>query len=276
MDANEMQLLRAAICGDVEALLAALAAGVDPNPLRGALTALQWSSACGHLACVQALLAAAADCHVRDETGRTALTHAALRGNVEIIGELLAAGCDPAAADVDGWTALRWATQCGHVDAARALAAAAPHLALLPDKKGRLPLEAALASRRFAVARCLLEHGAQPPASQALAALEAARCHCQLFPYPFPPSLYTPVVARQPLTPADWALVPAPCPGLSAALPAVLARSDAEAALLVARLPADERERLQAAALCLHRAERAHGLSLPLVLLRPLLLAALE
>lgn len=272
-----MQLLRAATNGDAGVLQAALAAGVDPNRPLGALTALQWASACGHLACVQLLLAAATDCHVKDGSSRTALTHAARRGHVQILAALLAKGADPAAVDADGWTALRWAAQCGHAEAVSALAEAAPQVALLGDAKGEIPLAAALRSHRFAVAQCLLERGALPAASTVLALLEAARQHCQQFnAYPLPASLYIPLVAREPLTPEQWAYVPAPCPGLEAALPAVLARSDAEAALLVARLPAAERERLRVAALCLRRTERVHGLPLPPAVVRPLLLAALE
>ena len=59
-------------------------------------------------------------------------------------------------------------------------------------------------------------------------------------------------------------------------LPVVLRRSEAEAALLVSRLPPGERQRLRTTALCLARAQRVHGLQLPLHLLHPLLLAALN
>ena len=75
--------------------------------------------------------------------------------------------------------------------------------------------------------------------------------------------LYVLLVARQPLTPAEWARVPAPCPGLGAALPAVLARSEAEAAALVAHLPAADRERLRTAVLGLARAQRRCRVHLP-------------
>lgn len=63
--------------------------------------------------------------------------------------------------------------------------------------------------------------------------------------------------------------MPDPCPGLGDALPAVLAHSEVEAALLVAHLPAAGRERLRMAALCLRRLERMYGLHL-----LPALLAA--
>lgn len=72
--------------------------------------------------------------------------------------------------------------------------------------------------------------------------------------------LYACVAARLPLTEAEWALVPLPCPGLGSALPAVLQRSEAEAALLVARLPASDKERVHTFALCLARAERERQL----------------
>ena len=75
-----------------------------------------------------------------------------------------------------------------------------------------------------------------------------------------PLSLYTPLVACLSLTPAEWQRVPSPCPGLGSALPAVLARSAGEAALLVRHLPGADRERLCAAALCLRRLQQCHGL----------------
>lgn len=83
-------------------------------------------------------------------------------------------------------------------------------------------------------------------------------------------------VARQHLTPAEWACVPAPCPGLGAALHAVLARSEAEAVALVARLPEDQRLRLHTAVGCLRRVEHAHALELPPAILHQLLLASVE
>ena len=70
--------------------------------------------------------------------------------------------------------------------------------------------------------------------------------------------------------------MPTPRPGLAAALPAVLCRSEAEAALLVRRLPVGERQRLRTAALCLARAQRVHNVQLPPPILRLLLAAAAE
>ena len=91
-----------------------------------------------------------------------------------------------------------------------------------------------------------------------------------------PHALYVPLAARLPLVPAEWSRLPVPCPGLGAALPAVLRRSDAVAALLVSHLPAGERGRLRTGALCLARAQHVHGMPPPVGLLRMLLAAAAE
>jgi hypothetical protein len=70
-------------------------------------------------------------------------------------------------------------------------------------------------------------------------------------------SLVGDLIARLPLSPEDWQLVPGPGPGLAAAaLPAVLQRSHAEAGRLVACLPVAERARLRLLALCLSRASQ--------------------
>ena len=74
---------------------------------------------------------------------------------------------------------------------------------------------------------------------------------------------YAELVTAWPLTAAEWQQVPFPCPGLAHALPAVLARSEAEAASLVAHLPAPDCRRLRTAALALHRQQRCLGVALP-------------
>lgn len=86
--------------------------------------------------------------------------------------------------------------------------------------------------------------------------------------------VYTALVARLPLEPAQWQRVPPNCPGLGAALPAVLDRSAEEAALLVHHPPPAHRERLRTAARCLARVQRPSGVALPADVVRPLLMAA--
>ena len=142
----------------------------------------------------------------------------------------------------------------GAAPAAAAAKAGGP-LASLPLKVSLIramhATEAADRARRLEAARLLLP--ATPPKG-ALAALAAAG------------DLALPLIADlaacTALSPAQWQRVPAPCPGLGAALPAVLARSMTEAALLVGRLPVEVRERLRTGALCLGWAQRVLGVEL--------------
>ena len=69
--------------------------------------------------------------------------------------------------------------------------------------------------------------------------------------------LHANLAASRVLTEEQWQQLPMPCPGLGAALPEVLQRSEAEAALLVACLPAADRARLRTAVLCLECTQRS-------------------
>lgn len=79
------------------------------------------------------------------------------------------------------------------------------------------------------------------------------------------------LAARWPLARELWQQVPSPCPGLGRALPAVLARSEAEAAQLVARLPAADRHRLRTFALSLQRRQQQLRVYLPAPLVHRIL-----
>lgn len=159
----------------------------------------------------------------------------------------------------------------------KALLEAAPETALLRDNAGLCPLDLALRFGAAEVACCLLEGSPLPVTEQLLAALQPVatlrhghgwRRHFISLP------VYAFLVERFALTPAVWACVPSPSPSLAPALPAVLARSEAEAGQLVHRLPDAVRMCLQFAALCQARVERVHGLQLPPDLHRALLMAA--
>ena len=271
------QLQDAAADGDAAAVQAALAAGADPNAAGSdSWTALHF--ACSRedecSACVQALLAAGADPNAADHQGWRALHLAAMHGHAQSVHALLAAGADATATAADGCSALHTAAESDSMETGLALLEAAPHVALLRDGSGFRPFDLAMMHGCYESARCLLEHGPLPLAGELLGRMESRATQWWQEEPPVPASLFAPLVARQPLAPAEWQRVPTPCPGLGAALPAVLARSEAEAALLVEHLPAADLERLRTAALCLRRAERVSGLELPAELLRPLLLAA--
>lgn len=250
------RLFSASIRGNLEDLQACLAAGVSPNSRdQSSWTPLMRAADGGHSACVAALLADGADPTALSSWSWSALHAAARCGSVQCVAQCLAAGGSPLAADKGLWTPLHVAAFEGHVAVMRQLFAAAPAAALAQDAEGRTPLGTALDASQITAALRLLSEGPLQPASLLLAMLRR-RGDAAL-------PLYAAVAARQPLTAGEWELVPSPCPGLAAALPAVLARSPEEAAQLVRRLAPAERQRLQLAALSLARAQRAHGVQLP-------------
>lgn len=174
---------------------------------------------------------------------------------------MLSAGASPLARDKGHWLPLQACADAGGAGPAlHSLLAAAPEAALAHDADGRIPLALALRGRHAETARLLVHAAPLPPAGEVLTALGRARTS----PLgEFALSLYPTLAARQQLTAAEWKRVPSCCPGIGAALPAVLRRSPAEAALLVRHLPRSTRHRLRAAARCLARAQRQVGVQLP-------------
>lgn len=73
------------------------------------------------------------------------------------------------------------------------------------------------------------------------------------------------VIARLPLSDAEWEAVPSPCGGLGRALPAALDHSAGQAEQLLSRmlLPRAEKARLRTLALCLAREQRRLRVILP-------------
>lgn len=218
----------------------------------------------GDLLSLQACLAAGADPHALlplDPWGgrETALHVAARQRNCECVAGLLAAGGSPSAAASNGWTPVHAATFFRQGPALGLLLAAQPEAALVRNHVGQLPLLMTLSADRAAVGLLLLRAGAPPPLREALSLLWQCSRSTDIWAH----RLYAALAARQALTEAQWAWVPAPCAALAGALPAVLQRSAAEARLLVAHLPAADAERLHMAALCLGRAQRLHAAELP-------------
>ncbi len=214
--------------------------------------------------CMHVLLTAGADPNLQDwRTGWRPLHLAASTGTPVAVAALLAAGADPAATDHQRcWTALHYAAaRYDSCEQARLLIAAAPQTALLRSSGsssgeqpmfgiwggGQTPLQLALFLRSDA-ARPLLADAPLPPPCAVLPAL--------LYAGSWALPLYPTWIARQPLSAADWARLPYDVPGLGAALPAALHRSEAEAAQLVRHLLPADSQRLRTAALCLARAER--------------------
>lgn len=169
------------------------------------------------------------------------------------------------ARDSDGRMPLHHAARVVRVASVRALLAADPAAACAVDSCGRMPLVEVLdilarqdnrsaANYIREVAFCIAD--CMPPAAALAVASGYPHAHAclPLFPH---------IATRHALDASQWQLVPTPCPGLAAALPAVFNRSTVEAALLVAHLPPSERHRLRIFALCLARTQRQLRLHLP-------------
>lgn len=211
----------------------------------------------GHSACVEVLLASGADpnaasCNVDYKPLHTA----AVWNATACVASLLAAGAHPYAVDSSGWMALHMAAFRNCPAVACLLLQAAPQTALTSTRTGLTPVEVALEYGSVDAARCLLELGLLPPAGELLFLLHRGQQLMQPTEAHAALALYPPLVARLPLSSAEWQRVPAPCPGLGVALPAVLQRSADEAAQLVRHMPPADRERLRTAAPCVARAQQ--------------------
>eukprot|EP00887_Chlorella_sp_A99_P001680 scaffold8.g1680.t1 len=178
----------------------------------------------------------------------------------------------------------------GHAAAVELLIASAPEAELCRTDAGDSALYWAARNGHLPAARVLLERSATAPAELIADLLRAQRDPYMEASEPsrekrnkVVPMLLADLLARRALSPADWAALPTPCPGLALptpcpglarALPAVLARSPAEATHLVAHLPAAARGRLRALLLSLARLQRRLRLELPESVVRRILAAA--
>eukprot|EP00887_Chlorella_sp_A99_P004121 scaffold23.g4121.t1 len=182
------------------------------------------------------------------------------------LGELLLTAAPQAAslAESSGWRALHCAAASGHMAVLELVLSAAPETERHRTADSETGVFVAARYGQLSAARVLLERS-----TAALAELIANLLAAIHDPRAKPTAadtvhtLLADLAARTALAPADWAALPNPTPGLARALPAVLARSPAEAAQLVAHLPAAAQRRLRALALSLARLHRRLGLELP-------------
>ena len=215
----------------------------------------------GDEAAVRQMLAAdqqiAAATHSPDDV--TALHYAAYYDKCGVTQLLLAAAPKTISSRTfPGLTPLHCAAVNGASAVVQLLVEADPAGAFVVDKHGNTPLLAALAGLRqkgrrresFLASACCLVQAAQTvqPALDTLNRYQPDLNSAAA-------SLYADLASHLPLADAQWQLVPAPCPALAHALPAVSERSIAEAGWLVGRLAADQRSRLRTAALSLARVQ---------------------
>lgn len=242
---------------DVVQLLLAAASDTATAVDRDGYTPLHFAASQGNSAVVQNLLAAAPGTATAvDSRGATPLLLAAFKGHATVVRQLLAAAPETAEAEAeDGITPLALAARQGHLEVAELILEAAPSA----WATGKLvPLKAALPRGHLEIARRIIATEHQEALAGKCDGKDALELLGSLPPHPAADvlPLWHDVVSGPPLLPEDWELVPAPCPGLGRALPAVLAGSEEEAGLLVARLPLQQRLRLRALALGMAHASR--------------------
>jgi len=153
----DRQLCDAVQRGDVAGISLALLAGANVNFHEGTMrrTPLQWAALYGHVAAVEALLAAGAHVDGARSGGLTPLMLAANTDHAATVAVLLAAGADLHRVDSDGRTALHLACYDGHVDCVRMLLEAGAQ-ADVCDGDGKRPIDVVRAALRCAVAVGLL------------------------------------------------------------------------------------------------------------------------
>lgn len=274
----------------VAALLAAAPEAAMLGDANGDLP-LHWASQFGttpaHAEARRLLLQAAPQAAlVQDKDGDTPLMCAAIEGNGAAVAQLLAAA--PEAAGVrnkrGGLAARKPACirvgQQGPVarlQVQRPMSVGSrlsPALPAAPAAAGELPIQAALTPKALQrwgddaeAARLLVHAGDAGDVAAALGVAAVTPSH-EDRTATAAKLLIPELVAHRALTAAQWAALPAELPGLLGALPAVLARSEAEAARLMAHLPEPMRAHIQAAMLALARVQHRSHVSVPIVALQ--------
>ncbi|KAL4435581.1 hypothetical protein ABPG77_002544 [Micractinium sp. CCAP 211/92] len=266
MSQRDTPLHAAARAGSTECVAALLEAGADFQTEAWG-TPLHVAAFNGMLGCLQLLLAAGASADAPGSAGFTPLYYAVYSGHEGCVAALLEAGADPSAATAGTLSATHAAALRGKNVILRRLLAAQPEAAVsCQGSPLQTPLHLAVRQQHLDCALSLLQLGVVPPAGQVLALLREVDGDAQ--------PLYAVLAARTALTPAEWSLIPTPCSGLTAALPAVLRRSVEEACLLVQHLHEDNGMRLRCAALCLAVAQHRSRVQLPTVLVWDILALA--
>ena len=154
-------LIAAVRNGDVGELRARLAAGVDVNARQpDGATALHWAVHHEDVAAADLLIGAGAAADAANDLGVTPLLMACRAGHGALVERLLAAGADANTALPSGETALMAAARAGSLEAVNALLKRRARVNAAEAARGQTALMWAVANRRPAVTRVLLDHGA--------------------------------------------------------------------------------------------------------------------
>ena len=154
-------LITAVRNGEVDELRARLAGPVDVNAGQpDGATALHWAVHHEDVVAADLLISAGADVNAANDLGMTPLLMACRRGHGALVERLLAAGADANAALPSGETALMAASRAGGLRAVNALLARGARVNAAEPTRGQTALMWAVANRRPAVTRALLDAGA--------------------------------------------------------------------------------------------------------------------
>lgn len=163
------KLLEAAADADREAILAALAAGADPNARNDsktpALVTVATKTFLGNeKQVIAAFVKAKADLNIADADGATPLMAAAATDQRDVLVALIAAGAKLEAKDKDGWTAVHYAVMNSNWSSLDKLVEAKANVnAAANDKYTAVMM--AIGSGRGSMAERLLKAGAKYPSS---------------------------------------------------------------------------------------------------------------
>eukprot|EP00934_Nitzschia_sp_Nitz4_P000144 Nitzschia sp. Nitz4//scaffold23_size168460//114408//117133//NITZ4_002234-RA/size168460-snap-gene-0.165-mRNA-1//-1//CDS//3329543680//144//frame0 len=162
MQSGGARLVGAATDGDLAAIKAILADGVDVNAVDwDGLTALIPAASAGHLEICQFLVSSGVDILAKDKDGISALMEASIMGHADVVSYLLERGAEVDDASSSGVTALWLAASDGRVDVMKVLLAAGADASVSRMDGISALMIASVGGHTDAVAM-LLESGADP------------------------------------------------------------------------------------------------------------------
>ncbi len=157
----DVSLIKAAERGDRDAVRELPGQKADMNsPEADGTTALAWAAYRNDLETAELLIAAGADMDAANDYGVTPLTLACANGSDQMVSILLTAGADSDKAQWTGETPLMTCAGVGNVAAVRALIRSGANLEAHEEKKGQTALMWAVAEKKPAVVKVLLDAGA--------------------------------------------------------------------------------------------------------------------
>ena len=163
---DDPRLVDAVRQGDRDAVRSLLAERIDVNaPQPDGSTALAWAAHRNDLDTAEMLLGAGANPNSANDYGVTPLSLACTNGNARMVEKLLAAGADANMAQLTGETPLMTCARAGSLEAVQAIlthggSRDGVNVDARETRRGQTALMWAVAEKHAAVAKALIDHGA--------------------------------------------------------------------------------------------------------------------